>query len=155
MIWIKMSRFILAFLLCFFSSILSADVYRCVGSTGAIEFRDSPCEGYLESQQIIPYPTVSPNENSAREDKRVFRKIQNYVDKERKKRIREEIRLEKQAEKEFKKEERLAEKCHRAKEKVSDVEFELRMGCKVQRCNRLRRELAKQESKQREYCQPG
>ncbi len=153
MILLKMSRVIFAFLLFLFSGLSSADVYRCMGATGAVEFRDSPCEGYLEDQQVVPFPMVTPNEKSAREDKRAFRKIQNYIDREKKKKAREEIKLEKEAEKQFIKEERLAEKCQRAEEKISDVEFELRMGCKVQRCNRLRRELAKQESKQQQYCQ--
>ena len=147
--------FILGVCLVLGSFTLQAAVYRCENETRIVEFRDTPCTSSADQQQVIPLHTEVPTAASVSAEKRTFRDLKRSLDVKQKKQLRQQARLQKEAEKQLKKEERLAEKCYRIKDKIDDVEHELRMGCKVNRCNRLQRELTKQESKYSQFCQAG
>jgi hypothetical protein len=73
---------------------------------------------------------------------------------ERKKKEQLEARQKKSAEKEATKTERRLVRCEKTKEKIKQIEAELRVGCKLRRCNTLKKQLMHAEKMQQRYCTP-
>jgi len=113
---------------------IHAGVFRCTDPTGHMVFRDTPCESALERQEVLPYESQPTSAKVVREEEREAKAIL------------------KQAEKEEKKQERLSVRCERTREKITEIEAELRVGCKVGRCQRLKKERKHHEAMGRRYC---
>jgi tRNA(Ser,Leu) C12 N-acetylase TAN1 len=139
-------------LLILFSQNSNAGVFRCVGPTGYVVFRDTPCESALERQEVLPYESQPTSAKVVREEEREVKAILKKFSKQEKDNSRLENRLTKQVEKEEKKQERLSLRCERTREKITEIETELRLGCKVGRCQRLKKERKHHEAIGRRYC---
>lgn len=133
---------------------LVAEVYRCVGLTGDIEFRDSPCESVLERQEVLPYEYQGTQAKVVREEERKARAINKRFEKEEKALLRARARDEKQREKQEKKQERLAERCEKMQDKIKLMQEELNYGCPVSRLRRLKADLARYEKMEKRQCLP-
>ena len=135
-----------------FTNVANAAVFRCEKPDGKVEYRDTPCEGKFQRQETLTYDQLPVDANSVREEKKIFRNIERYLSAKQKQEQRLKMKAERDSERAFEKEERRKEKCFLIKEKIQDLEYERRLGCKVAHCNRLKRDLAKREAQQRRYC---
>jgi hypothetical protein len=132
---------------------INAGVFRCVGPTGHVMFRDTPCESALERQEVLPYEYEKTTAKVVREEERQTKAILKKFAKQEATEQRVENRLSKQAEKEVKQRERLAVRCENTQQKIQDIETELRLGCKMSRCHRLKQEKRHHTAMERRYCE--
>ena len=149
---IKKAQKTILFLLMLLTTTVSAGVFRCIGPTGHVVFRDTPCESALERQEVLPYEYPTTSAKVVREEERQTKAILKRFAKEEAASERLEKRLTKQAEKEEKKRERLQIRCENTQLKIQDIETELRLGCKINRCSRLKKEKKHHEAMERRYC---
>ncbi len=132
-----------------------AEVYRCDTLNGNIEFRDSPCVSPLEKQALLPYVYPKTSEKVIRQEEREIKALTKRLAADEKKAKQAQNKREKQAEKAELKEKRLALKCERTQEKIRTIETELRRGCKIRRCNRLKDQLIHHQTMAKRNCVMG
>jgi hypothetical protein len=152
--WLLGFRVGLGFGVLLLASPLFAEVYRCMGLTGDIEFRDSPCESVLQRQEVLPYEYQGTQAKVVREEERKARAINKRFEKEEKALLRVRARDDKRAEKEEKKQEKLAERCEKMQDKIKLMQEELHYGCPVSRLRRLKADLARYEKMEKRQCPP-
>lgn len=149
--------FIFIFIL-FSSCTAFAGIYRCVDENGLIEFRDRACELTAETEDFLPYVYEPTDPNIVLEKEEKFQKTQKATQKQlalqEQKKSKLEARQKKAAEKAAAKTERRLAHCETTKQKIKEIEAELRGGCKLRRCNTLKKQLAHRQKMQQRYCTP-
>jgi len=148
-----MKKRVLLIVLILLATDVNAGVFRCVGPTGHMMFRDTPCESALERQEVLPYEYEKTTAKVVREEERQAKAILKKFAKQEASEQRIENRLSKQAEKEVKKRERLSMRCENTQQKIQDIETELRLGCLMSRCNRLKKEKRHYTAMEQRYCE--
>ncbi|HXH54914.1 MAG TPA: hypothetical protein VNK03_04135 [Gammaproteobacteria bacterium] len=134
-----------------------AGVYRCVDENGAVEFRDRGCEIASQVDDFLPYVYKPTDPNIVFEKEEAMHNTQKAKQKqnlEQKKKVRLETRQKKAAEKATAKAERRLMRCEKNSEKIKQIESELRAGCKIRRCNTLKKQLIHAQKMQKHYCTP-
>ncbi len=139
-----MTKFIIFLFVYMSSSMAYAGVYRCVDENGEVEFRDRACEKISETEDFLPYVYKPTDPNSVLEKKETLQNTQ--------KKKKQEERQKKAAEKLAAKTERRLARCNSTKQKIKEIEAELRRGCKLRRCNTLKKQLAHRKEMQQRYC---
>lgn len=133
------------------TSTVATQVYRCVSNSGAVEFREWPCQTSIEHSTVLPYP-------SKKTDPTVAIPMESHTTLSLmadKKRVREESRLKKRSEEARLKAKRRQDRCVNTEEKIKGINKQLRAGCKPRRCNRLKEQLNHFEIMKARYCQSG
>jgi len=148
--------FVLIFGILMFDMVL-AGVYRCVDENGVVEFRDRGCELASESDDFLPYTYKPTDPNVVLEKTGERHNTEKATQKElllQEKKNRLEARQKKAAEKAAALAERRLMRCEKTNEKIKQIEAELRAGCKVRRCNTLKKQLVHAQKMQKNYCTP-
>ncbi len=140
------------------SELLIAGVYHCVDGAGTLEFSDRPCLEHSKKQEFLPYLYERTRNKESRLQKNATVKtvkraqaIKQLAMIERKQ-ARANARTQKQLKKEAVKKARLQERCLKTQEKVKVIESQLRLGCKLRRCQRLRQDLEHTLLMKSRYC---
>jgi hypothetical protein len=134
-----------------------AGVYRCIDENGVVEFRDRGCEIASEEDDFLPYVYKPTDPNIVLEKEGELHNIQKATQQQRleeQKKCRLETRQKKAAEKATAKAERRLMRCEKTNEKIKQIETELRAGCKIRRCNTLKKQLIHAQKMQKHYCTP-
>lgn len=153
-----MTKFIVFLFVYISSSIAYAGVYRCVDENGEVEFRDRACEKISETEAFLPYVYEPTDPNLVLEKEEDFQKTQKTTQKQmaletqKKRKLAE--RQQKAAEKAAAKTERRLARCNSTGQKIKEIEAELRGGCKLKRCNTLKKQLVHRQKMQQRYCTP-
>lgn len=138
----------------FSSTVVWAGVYRCVGETGVVEFRDKPCQSTAEAQDFLPYVYEPSNEKIIQQKEKALEHTKERLAVQARKQARAQARESKAAEEALLKAERRAARCTRTQEKIKEIEALLREGSKVRRFNRLKTQLSELERLKHRYCDP-
>jgi len=143
------------FLVIFYSGWTTAGVYRCIDQSGIFEFSDRPCLSNVKKQVFLPYVYHRTRKTeTALKTHELQKEIKQLAILE-KRRFCMQVRLQKQMKKEAAKKERLKIRCTKTREKIKNIESQLRLGCKLRRCQRLKRELNHSYLMQNRYCSTG
>lgn len=142
----------------FFNNTAFAGVYRCVDENGTVEFRDRACELSSETEDFLPFVYEPTDPNIVLEKEGTLQKTKKITQKklalQEQKKSKREARQKKAAEKAAAKTERRLAHCEKTKQKIKEIEAELRGGCKLRRCNTLKKQLAHRQKMQQRYCTP-
>jgi len=152
------SSFLRAFfilLFCFYSNRIVAGVYHCIDQFGIPEFSDRPCFRHSHTQDFLPYIYQRTPSEKEHPVKKELAKTQKQLIALERKRILQNVRLQKQMKKEALKKARLQKRCVRTEEKVKIIENQLRLGCKLRRCQRLKLDLEHTLLMKNRYCGNG
>jgi len=148
-------RYILTFNLLIISLVFCqpgcAGVYHCVGNSGVVELRDSPCQPGTE-ESFLPYRYNKTDLKQAESQEKIKAQAKGQAKGQEKKEIRLQNRLRKQAEKEALKTKRREARCLKAQEHIKALKTQLRLGCKQHRCQRLRTKLRHYETMEQRHC---
>ncbi len=136
----------------FSGDIVTAGVYRCVDQFGTFEFSDRPCLKHSKSQEFLPYVYQRTNKKKNLGEEKENKKIIKQITISEKQRARIHARLQKQMKKEMLKKQRFKERCVKTQEKIQNIESQLRLGCKLRRCQRLKQDLNHSILMKGRYC---
>lgn len=152
---------LLKYLILMFSILIShtvlAGVYRCIDENGVVEFRDRGCELASGEDDFLPYVYKPTDPNIVLEKEGELHNTEKETQKQlilQEKKSRLEARQKKAAEKAVAKAERRLMRCEKTSEKIKQIEAELRAGCKIRRCNTLKKQLVQAQKMQKHYCTP-
>lgn len=148
-------RTALIFAFCLSNPVAMAGVYHCINQAGVREFSDKPCFKSSVSQEFLPYIYQRTLKAEIQSSKKENVKKTKQPDALEKKRLRQNARIQTQIKKEAMKKSRLQIRCVRTEEKVKVIENQLRLGCKLRRCQRLKRELEHAMLMKSRYCANG
>jgi hypothetical protein len=148
-------RISIIFLMIFSGDIVTAGVYRCVDQFGTLEFSDRPCLNHSKSQAFLPYVYQRTNKKKNLNEERENKKIIKQIAVSERQRVHTHTRLQKQIKKETLKKQRFKERCVKTQEKIQNIESQLRLGCKLRRCQRLKRDLNHSILMKDRYCDTG
>lgn len=137
--------------------VVLAGVYRCVDEHGAIKFSDK-ASAVAEADDFLPYVYQRSDPTPVFEKEAMLDKTKKISQEQlaaaQKKQERLEARQKKSAEKAAAKTERRLARCEKTREKIKQIEAELRVGCKPRRNNTLKKQLIHAEKMQQRYCSP-
>jgi Ser-tRNA(Ala) deacylase AlaX len=132
--------------------VTQAGVYHCIGPAGVLEFQDRPCQHNREKEVFLPYVYRDTQKKLVRLQEKEIQKTMKELKKLERQQKRLNKRQKEEALKEAKRNKRNQERCLKTQEKIRMIEVELRLGCKLKRCQRLKTALSQYESKKRQYC---
>ncbi len=151
-------------------SIISACIFYCVDPAGMVAFQDRPCASSYTQRvldDVHTYPLIqiasaqsqqthsgdNPVEALARAKKNVliYKKEQAHQKKQ-KRLVAQQARQTKQALLAQRRIEHRQLRCKKTGEKIRTLEAQLRQGCKMPKCLRLKEQLKKEIIKKDRFC---
>lgn len=124
-----------------------AGIYQCLGPDGVIEYSDRPCGSESTEQRFVPIQYQATNEKELKKEEKSLSISQKQLTIQDKKRSKKKQINHKKLKIQKNKQERLKKRCERLDEKISNIESQLKAGCKLKKANRLKTQLELLESK--------
>ncbi|MBP9729609.1 MAG: hypothetical protein KBD23_05705 [Gammaproteobacteria bacterium] len=150
-------------------SIIAACIFYCVNPAGMVAFQDRPCAS-SHTQRVLDdvytYPLILASAQSdqthvgenplevlveAKKNAVIYKKEQAYQKKQ-KRLAAQQARQTKQAALARIRIEHRQLRCQKIREKIKNIETQLRQGCKMPKCLRLKEQLKKEIVKKDRYC---
>ena len=150
-------------------SIVSACIFYCVDPAGRVAFQDRPCASSYTQRildDIHTYPLILASAQSdqrhlgenplealvqAKKNVVIYKKEQAYQKKQ-KRLVSQQARQTKQALVVQRRIEHRQLRCQKTGEKIKTLEGQLRQGCKIPKCLRLKEQLKNEMIKKDRYC---
>jgi len=150
-------------------SIIAACIFYCVDPAGMVVFQDRPCAS-SHTQRILDdihtYPLILASAQSdqthsgdnplealtqAKKNAVIYKKEQ-ACQKKQKRLVAQQVRQSKQALLAQRRIARRKVRCEKTGEKIKTLEAQLRQGCKMPKCLRLKEQLKNEMIKKDRYC---
>ncbi len=135
-----------------YTTVSLAAVYRCTSPEGRFEFRDRPCQSSLEKGVLLAHIEQKTQAKTAITADLPLASV-GLSAIEQQKVLKKEARVKKRAEQEILKTKRRENRCLKTQEKIKTIQDQLRLGCKLRRCNRLKEQINHFELMKLRYCE--
>lgn len=130
----------------------SAGVYQCRDQSGTVEFRDKPCIQRNHELGFLPYVYKKTEIKTQRAQEKDMKQLKLHLSRQDKAQQRLKKQQTKALYQELKKTERKERQCEAVQEKLRLIQEELRHGCTLRRCEKIKIKKEQLERKNKHLC---